>query len=224
MIAFHEEQARPTSRSPCMRGADGRGAPLRHDGHRRATAASSSSTRSRPSRRSNLISMGIYVFDRDILIQRLEEDAKMRRLGATTSAATSSRAWSRWIASSPTHSSGYWRDVGTIASLLGVEHGAAQRAARLRPVRHRLGHPHPQRGAPAGQGRPSARRSRRSLISHGCIVDGTVEHSRPVAGRVRGRRRRRARLDHHDRLASSGGTPSWTARSSTRRWWSGPAR
>ena len=52
------------------------------------------------------------------------------------------------------HFDGYWQDVGTIQSLLGGQHGAAGRPSGARPLRPRLGHPHPVRGARAGQDRP----------------------------------------------------------------------
>ena len=49
---------------------------------------------------------------------------------------------------------GYWQDVGTIQSLLGGQHGPPRRRPRARPLRQGLAHPHPVRGAGAGQGRP----------------------------------------------------------------------
>src|SRR5205807_275207 len=68
-----------------------------------------------PQPKSNLISMGIYVFDRDVLVRRLEEDARITG---------SKRDFGRDIVPRMVDLDrvyaypfrGYWRDVGTIQS------------------------------------------------------------------------------------------------------------
>jgi glucose-1-phosphate adenylyltransferase len=128
-----------------------------------------------PQPKSNLISMGIYVFDRDILIRRLEEDARLPG---------SKRDFGRDIVPRMVQVDrvyaypfrGYWRDVGTIQSYWESNMGLLKEppdfdlydtdwVIHTRSVE-----------------RPPARVTERgkiktSLISHGSIINGTVEHS-----------------------------------------------
>jgi glucose-1-phosphate adenylyltransferase len=124
---------------------------------------------------SNLISMGIYVFDRDILVRRLEEDAR---------AANSKRDFGRDIVPRMVDVDrvfaypfrGYWRDVGTIQSYWESNMGLLNEPPDFDLydsdwVIHTR-----------SEERPPARvtqlaRVSNSLISHGCIINGTVEHS-----------------------------------------------
>ena len=112
-----------------------------------------------PEPHSNLISMGIYVFDRDVLVRRLEEDAR---------AQGSKRDFGRDVVPRMVEIDrvfaypfkGYWRDVGTIQSYwesnMGLlmsrrtstcttRTGSSTRARKsdLRP-RHGAGHHHLQ--------------------------------------------------------------------------------
>jgi glucose-1-phosphate adenylyltransferase len=128
-----------------------------------------------PEPTSNLISMGIYVFDRDILVRRLEEDA---RIGS------SKRDFGRDVVPRMVEHDrvyaypfrGYWRDVGTIHSYWESNMGLLNEPPDFDLydtdwVIHTR-----------SEERPPPRITERgsvstSLISHGCIVNGSVEHS-----------------------------------------------
>ncbi len=125
--------------------------------------------------KSNLISMGIYVFERDVLVRRLEEDAHT---------AHSKRDFGRDVVprmvqadrvfAYPFHA--YWRDVGTIHSYWESNMGLLKEPPDLDLydsdwVIHTR-----------SEERPPARLTERgsihnSLISHGCIVNGAIQHS-----------------------------------------------
>jgi glucose-1-phosphate adenylyltransferase len=128
-----------------------------------------------PEPTSNLISMGIYVFDRDILMRRLEEDARI---------SNSKRDFGRDVVPRMVEHDrvyaypfrGYWRDVGTIQSYWESNMGLLNEPPDFDLydtdwVIHTR-----------SEERPPARITERgsvstSLISHGCIVNGSVEHS-----------------------------------------------
>jgi glucose-1-phosphate adenylyltransferase len=124
--------------------------------------------------RSTLVSMGIYVFERDILEQRLDQDAQ----------ATSSHDFGYDIIPSMVNRDrvyayrfdGYWRDVGTIQS-----YWEANLGLLADPPEFDLYDPdwviHTR-----SEERPPARvlaqaRVSQSLISHGCTIYGTVQRS-----------------------------------------------
>src|SRR5919197_1888867 len=124
---------------------------------------------------SDLISMGVYVFDREILVRRLEEDANSHG---------SKRDFGRDIVPRMVELErvyaftfrGYWRDVGTIQTYWESNMGLLNEPPDFdlydtNWVIHTR-----------SEERPPARvthrgRIRRSLISHGCIINGSVEHS-----------------------------------------------
>jgi glucose-1-phosphate adenylyltransferase len=128
-----------------------------------------------PEPRSNLISMGIYVFDRDVLVRSLEEDART---------AGSKRDFGRDVIPRMVKMDrvfaypfrGYWRDVGTIQSYWESNMGLLNEPPDFDLydtdwVIHTR-----------SEERPPARVTDRgriicSLISHGSIINGTVEHS-----------------------------------------------
>jgi glucose-1-phosphate adenylyltransferase len=128
-----------------------------------------------PEPHSNLISMGIYVFDRDILVRRLEEDARTPG---------SKRDFGRDVVPRMVEMDrvyayqfkGYWRDVGTIQSYWESNMGLLKEPPDFDLydtdwVIHTR-----------SEERPPARITERgriicSLISHGSIINGTVEHS-----------------------------------------------
>ena len=128
-----------------------------------------------PEPHSNLISMGIYVFDRDILVRRLEEDART---------AGSRRDFGRDVVPRMVEMDrvfaypfkGYWRDVGTIQSYWETNMGLLKEPPDFDLydtdwVIHTR-----------SEERPPARITERgrivcSLISHGSIINGTVERS-----------------------------------------------
>jgi glucose-1-phosphate adenylyltransferase len=124
--------------------------------------------------RSTLVSMGIYIFEKDVLQERLAEDAGMR----------SSHDFGHDIIPSMVNRdrvyayrfTGYWRDVGTVesywdANMELVEDPPAFDLYDPNWVIHTR-----------SEERPPARvlleaRLNRSLISHGCTIYGNVEHS-----------------------------------------------
>ena len=128
-----------------------------------------------PEPTSNLISMGVYVFDRDILVKRLDEDARVPG---------SKRDFGRDIVPHMVEVDrvfaypfrGYWRDVGTIQTYWESNMGLLNEPPDFDLydtdwVIHTR-----------SEERPPARITERgqticSLISHGCIINGTVERS-----------------------------------------------
>ncbi|MBV9328616.1 MAG: glucose-1-phosphate adenylyltransferase [Chloroflexi bacterium] len=124
---------------------------------------------------SNLISMGIYVFDRDVLVRRLEEDARTQG---------SKRDFGRDVVPRMVEMDrvfaypfkGYWRDVGTIHSYWESNMGLLKDPPDFDLYdMDWLIHTRSEE-------RPPARITERgtiicSLISHGSIINGTVEHS-----------------------------------------------
>ncbi len=125
--------------------------------------------------RSNLASMGIYVFNRQVLIDCLEEDRGV---------ATSKHDFGRDILPRNLekyrihayHFHGYWRDVGTIQAYWQAnmdlivdlpEFNLYDPETTVRTISHNV--------PPAKVG-PHAYVSR-SLISDGCIINGRVENS-----------------------------------------------
>lgn len=124
---------------------------------------------------SNLISMGIYVFERDVLRRRLEEDARI---------VGSRRDFGRDVVPRMVDMDrvfaypfkGYWKDVGTIASYWETNMGLLNDPPDFDLydtdwVIHTR-----------SEERPPARITERavvhrSLVSNGCIVNGAVEHS-----------------------------------------------
>jgi glucose-1-phosphate adenylyltransferase len=128
-----------------------------------------------PQPRSNLISMGVYVFDREILVRRLEEDAQTPG---------SKRDFGRDIVPRMVSLDrvyaypfrGYWRDVGTVQTYWESNMGLLNEPPDFdlydsNWVIHTR-----------SEERPPARvtelaRVACSLISHGCIINGSVEHS-----------------------------------------------
>jgi glucose-1-phosphate adenylyltransferase len=124
---------------------------------------------------SNLISMGIYVFDRDVLVRRLEEDA--RRQGSKRD--FGGDVVPRMVEVDRVFAypfKGYWRDVGTIQSYWESNMGLLKEPPDFDLYdMDWLIHTRSEE-------RPPARITERgaiicSLISHGSIINGTVEHS-----------------------------------------------
>jgi glucose-1-phosphate adenylyltransferase len=128
-----------------------------------------------PEPTSNLISMGIYVFDRDILVRRLEDDARI---------SNSKRDFGRDVVPRMVEHDrvyaypfrGYWRDVGTIQSYWESNMGLLNEPPDFDLYdTDWVIHTRSEERPPA---RITARGSvSTSLISHGCIVNGSVEHS-----------------------------------------------
>jgi glucose-1-phosphate adenylyltransferase len=128
-----------------------------------------------PEPHSNLISMGIYVFDRDVLVRRLEEDART----AGSKRDFGGDVVPRMVKADRVFAypfKGYWRDVGTIQSYWESNMGLLKEPPDFDLYdTDWLIHTRSEE-------RPPARITKRgaiicSLISHGSIINGTVEHS-----------------------------------------------
>ena len=124
--------------------------------------------------RSSLISMGIYVFEREVLEARLDEDAQARTSHDFGHDIIPSMVDRDRVFACPFN--GYWRDVGTIESYWDANMGLLDD-----PPEFDLYDPdwviHTR-----SEERPPARvlaeaRVGRSLISHGCTIYGTVQRS-----------------------------------------------
>lgn len=128
-----------------------------------------------PEPKSNLISMGIYVFNRDILQRRLDEDA-----GLTESSHDFGRdVVPRMVDIDKVYAypfRGYWRDVGTIQTYWEANMGLLKEPPDFDLydtewlIHTRSEERPPARVTQLGQ-------VCRSLVSHGCILNGTVERS-----------------------------------------------
>jgi glucose-1-phosphate adenylyltransferase len=173
MLAFHEERKADVTVAVMQVPMD--------EAHRFGTMVTDADGRvirfeeKPPEPTSNLISMGIYVFDRDILARRLEEDARTPG---------SKRDFGRDVVPRMVEVDrvfaypfrGYWRDVGTIHSYWESNMGLLNEPPDFDLydtdwVIHTK-----------SEERPPARVTERgsvltSLISHGCIVNGAIEHS-----------------------------------------------
>ena|SRR5579871_1988938 len=124
--------------------------------------------------RSNLISMGIYLFEKEILEERLAEDAASRSAHDFGHDIIPAMVGRDRVYAYPFQ--GYWRDVGTIES-----YWDANMELMEDPPPFDLYDPdwvtHTR-----SEERPPARilseaQVSRSLISHGCSLHGIVEHS-----------------------------------------------
>ncbi len=130
-----------------------------------------------PEPRSNLVSMGIYVFSKDTLIQSLVEDAEQEEsehdfgpnIIPSLVADPSRKVYGYRF-------QGYWRDVGTIESYFEANMDLLEDLPELNlydpdtRIRTRFtGYP------PAKIGRKAE--CSRSLLELGCIINGRVEHS-----------------------------------------------
>ena len=127
--------------------------------------------------RSNLVSMGIYVFNRGVLLESLVEDEAR---------ASSKHDFGRDVIPHMVAGDaakvygyrfeGYWRDVGTIDSYFDANMALLEDLPELNLYDPATNvHTHSSHYPPAKIG-PRATVSR-SLISIGCVINGSVEHS-----------------------------------------------
>jgi glucose-1-phosphate adenylyltransferase len=125
--------------------------------------------------RTNLASMGIYVFDTKYLLRTLARDRKEVDFGMDIipRAINEDRVYAY-----PFY--GYWRDVGTIQSYWETNMDIIRENSGISPEEWEI-HPNPEYG-----GRPMDRAPARflpgstvssSLISAGCVIEGTVINS-----------------------------------------------
>jgi glucose-1-phosphate adenylyltransferase len=124
--------------------------------------------------RSNLVSMGIYIFEKDILQERLDEDARIK----------SNHDFGRDIIPSMVNRdrvyayrfNDYWRDVGTVESYWDANMELVEDPPPIDLYEHHwVIHTRSEERPPARV--LSDARVSRSLISHGCTISGNVEHS-----------------------------------------------
>ncbi len=173
MLAFHEERKADATVAVMQ-------VPM-EEAHRFGTLVTATDGRvigfeeKPPQPKSNMISMGIYVFNRDVLVRRLEEDSKTQASRGDFGRDVVPRMVEMdRVFAYPFR--GYWRDVGTIQSYWESNMGLLNEPPDLDLydtdwVIHTR-----------SEERPPARVTNRgriitSLISHGSIINGTVEHS-----------------------------------------------
>ena len=148
--------------------------------------------------KSNLVSMGIYVFKKNVLIDRLIRDAanhdSQHDFGHNIMPdmlTDGDRVWAYTFED-------YWRDVGTVQSYWDANMELLQDPARSQFVRPQLGHLHQERGTRPGHYQPT--RPHRTQLDLARLPDLRAGHSQcAVARRDRRGRSGRARLDHHVR-------------------------
>lgn len=124
---------------------------------------------------SNLISMGVYVFEYELLLQHLEQDA-----ADGTSAHDFGRdVVPRMVEQDRVYAypfKGYWKDVGTIESYWDANMGLLREPPDFDLYdKDWVIHTRSEERPPAKVS--DAASVRRSLVSHGCYIVGTVEHS-----------------------------------------------
>ena len=128
-----------------------------------------------PQPRSNLISMGIYVFDPEILTQRLTEDSRLR----SSAHDFGKDVIPRMVGTDRVFAyqfNDYWRDVGTIASYWEANMGLLNDPPDFDLYDYDwVIHTRSEERPPAKMG--SNAQVSNSLISHGCHVLGSVERS-----------------------------------------------
>ncbi len=124
---------------------------------------------------SSLVSMGVYVFNRDVLTQQLEQDAQDPKSthdfgrDVVPRMVKNGRVFAYMFA-------GYWRDVGTVQTYWEANMDLLEQPPAFDLYdTNWLIHTKSEERAPASLG-PKAQVTR-SLISHGCIINGQVEHS-----------------------------------------------
>lgn len=125
--------------------------------------------------RSNLISMGVYIFERTALERRLEEDATLKESVHDFGRSIIPRMVDvDRVYAYPFRS--YWRDVGTIESYWEANMGLLNEPPDIDLYDpHWVIHTRSEERPPARLA-PSAT-VRSSMISHGCVVYGTVTRS-----------------------------------------------
>jgi glucose-1-phosphate adenylyltransferase len=127
--------------------------------------------------RSNLISMGIYVFSREALLQALVEDAARADSRHDFGGDVLPRLVADPVRQVYAHRfEGYWRDVGTIQSYFDANMDLLEDLPDLNLYDPALRIRTERAPYPSVKVGPDARATR-SLLSVGCIINGTVEHS-----------------------------------------------
>jgi glucose-1-phosphate adenylyltransferase len=123
---------------------------------------------------SSLISMGVYIFNRDVLFNRLEEDAddsaSVHDFGRSILPMMVRRDK---VYAYPFND--YWRDVGTVRSYWEANMDLLARPPAFNLYDEWTIFTRSEERAPAILGERA--QVVNSMVSHGCIIDGRVEHS-----------------------------------------------
>lgn len=127
---------------------------------------------------SNLASLGIYVFETDVLLRRLQEDA---------ADPDSSKDFGKNVLPSMLHRDrmygyvfdGFWRDVGTIDSYWATNMESLESSSGLNLAEWELrtNYFDPRAGNELPAWVAAGARVQHSFVSRGCIVEGEVENS-----------------------------------------------
>ena len=126
--------------------------------------------------RSNLASMGIYVFEKDALIETLSADARDRTSKHDFGHSIIPALVERQEALYAYRFEGYWRDVGTVHSYWQANMELLEPEPELDLYeREWVIHTRSEERPPARLG--ATAQTATSLISHGCQIDGEVYHS-----------------------------------------------
>lgn len=100
--------------------------------------------------KTNKASMGVYLFNKEFLVQRLREAAQKQPLGDFETEIFPTMAERDRMFAYEFH--GYWRDVGTIPSYWQANMDLLAEVPPARSVRHLLADSHPIGGASPGEG------------------------------------------------------------------------
>jgi glucose-1-phosphate adenylyltransferase len=124
---------------------------------------------------SNLVSMGVYIFNKDVLSQCLEEDAQLRSSKHDFGRNVLPRMVAGNYNTCAYNFHGYWRDVGTMATYWEANMDLLEQNSSLLfdanwPIRTKEELRPPTVVSPKG-------RVINSVVSNGCIIEGRVEHS-----------------------------------------------
>jgi len=125
--------------------------------------------------KSNLISMGVYLFKMDVLIQCLEEDARLRSSRHDFGHDVLPRVLKKQRLFGYDFQ-GYWRDVGTIQTYWQTNMDLIQMA----PTGYLSEHDWPIRTKDEERSPTIVSETATvidSLVSNGCVIEGQVEHS-----------------------------------------------
>jgi len=124
---------------------------------------------------SNLVSMGVYLFKKDVLYQCLEADAQLRSSRHDFGRNVLPRIIAGNYNAFAYNFHGYWRDVGTMAAYWEASMDLLELHSELLfdidwPIRTKEELRPPAFVSPTGD-------IVKSIITSGCVVEGSVEHS-----------------------------------------------
>ena len=125
---------------------------------------------------SNLASMGIYIFNADLLVETLKEDANDQNSAHDFGGNIIPKLLDDGKRLFTYKFEGFWRDVGTISSYHETSIGPARAQPGVRHLQHHVPDYEQRLHAPAGvRGKDGTIDD--ALVANGCQVYGTVKHS-----------------------------------------------